>query len=385
MSPVDPTRRLANPYARTDGADCPARVAGRALAVGALGLGAVAVFTGTASADEAPTAEDTISEVTADEAAPEPEGRDEPVEDAEPQPAAEGEVLQFASGADAPANPEDLMFYSGVAQAPDGWAGDQEEASGEPVGAGGLPPGPASDPDWEFSDPDRHYDAATGGWVLGPGPDAADSAQDETPREPDAHVDAGAEPGTATDDAPAEESSGEPVGESDLPPGPPSDPDWEFSDPDRHYDAATGGWVLGPGPEAADSAQEGTPREPDAFPETAAGAGLHLLGERLADRQERLADRQERLAQRQERLAQRQELRAQRQELRAAGRGGVPLTDPDAVPDVSPALAATGSTGGDLFPGSSARGLDLSGQDFAFSSSSVGGLGGGYLFPGFTS
>ena len=307
MSPVDPTRRLANPYARTDGADCPARVAGRALAVGALGLGAVAVFTGTASADEAPTAEDTISEVTADEAAPEPEGRDEPVEDAEPQPAAEGEVLQFASGADAPANPEDLMFYSGVAQAPDGWAGDQEEASGEPVGAGGLPPGPASDPDWEFSDPDRHYDAATGGWVLGPGP------------------------------------------------------------------------------EAADSAQEGTPREPDAFPETAAGAGLHLLGERLADRQERLADRQERLAQRQERLAQRQELRAQRQELRAAGRGGVPLTDPDAVPDVSPALAATGSTGGDLFPGSSARGLDLSGQDFAFSSSSVGGLGGGYLFPGFTS
>jgi hypothetical protein len=55
MSPADFTHRLANPYAQGagfDGSGSSARVVRRALAVGALGLGAAAVLTGTGSAAE---------------------------------------------------------------------------------------------------------------------------------------------------------------------------------------------------------------------------------------------------------------------------------------------------------------------------------------------
>lgn len=75
MPSTDPLQRFINPYARSAAADCPdraARVAGRALVVGALGLGAATVLTGTALAggsgdgavsSDAASGEDPVSEV----------------------------------------------------------------------------------------------------------------------------------------------------------------------------------------------------------------------------------------------------------------------------------------------------------------------------------
>ena len=62
MPSTDPFQRLVNPYAQGGAADDSGRsahAAGRALAVGALGLGAVGVFTGTGLADEGDAAGDT--------------------------------------------------------------------------------------------------------------------------------------------------------------------------------------------------------------------------------------------------------------------------------------------------------------------------------------
>lgn len=127
MSPADSAHRLTNPYAQAvqpDGSGRPARVAGRALTVGALGLGAVTVFAGTGLAvEETPAREDTAGEVV-------PEASEE-------------------------------VEHS--------WAG--------------LPRGLPSDPNWEFTDPHRYYDSSVGGWVPGIDPAVVDGGVGEVPRE----------------------------------------------------------------------------------------------------------------------------------------------------------------------------------------------------------
>jgi hypothetical protein len=47
----------------------------------------------------------------------------------------------------------------------------------------------------------------------------------------------------------------------ELPPGPSFDPNWEFTDPPRHYDPSVGGWASGSGPGVVDGGVVEVPRE----------------------------------------------------------------------------------------------------------------------------
>jgi hypothetical protein len=190
MPPADPSLVLINPYAGGE-PDTPsgrsARAAGRVLAVGALGLGAVALFTGTAAADEADDDSDRTSEFAADGTA--------------------AEESSDGDGQDA-----------GTDDAPDGADGAGETQ--DPSDAADTADSDATDPDADTADTadsDSDSDsvsADTGSstpTVVEEEPEGGSDPQDEADAQPASDT-AGDEPTGADDDGDAQRGSdGEPV------------------------------------------------------------------------------------------------------------------------------------------------------------------------------